>query len=850
MFLAGILILTLLANCGALRLGRQVNDLVQTDVEPLSLEEIITYARTQPTLNWEDSIAKTIKVYGQKPNYIPVTSSATSGQEFQMKKTRDYTGSWPEWSDVPQDALIRTGNLTRCESERWAVVTTIFDPSEAVKYMEAFPGWCTVVVGDKKSPREYLSGSLTVIYLSAEIQEYVFRKTAVFNRLPWNSFGRKNLGYLFAMSQGARTIFDFDDDNVPQRNMPQPIAFARQGEMNLRLLGGCSFANVYPLFTSQGLPWPRGLPLSGIHKNDTTCHTFKSAPAQEANIAVEQTLAQSNPDVDAIYRLTQKLPLEFRQQEDPVVLEPGTFAPFNAQSTLWHRPAFLAMLLPISVNGRVSDILRSYIAQPILWAGGLKVAFSTPQVKVAERNPHNLKADFEGEWPLYYKTEKLLEGLRKMEMNKSLAEQLFAIYVYLYEHEIIEESDMQVAKAWIEDVQAFQNYDGSRLVPKTRLAQVTSMEGGGKDALLSQVSTDAQALLLVTECYGDREINFPGPWEWKASLHKEFAANGWHVDVVCYKGYPGKAEQQLYGDMHHFLDVRTDKHPRNYSSIHIPLWDAGKEDVSQAVQIGRRISNAPLIGFFEGYSGQRPNEYVEKFDQVAFLSKQPCLRFQAHYPKVKKLNVLREGWAFDHCFAHTKEPLPESVRQPTRVCFMGNIRKAEYANLLCQIAQSLPLFNFTSMTQAGMLRHDSNDFKCRAENMHWITQDMKKDNGAAWTEGQIEKCNIMLDFAWDPGYYLTRPTTKALHAVSCAQPVIIEQPSDFESYAGRYGAVVPFNASASSWASAIQSVSATLDHASIRKDFPAERSSWTAVMTRYAALIGASDPGNACEQFG
>ena len=34
------------------------------------------------------------------------------------------------------------------------------------------------------------------------------------NNLPWNSFGRKNIGYLYAISQGAEVIFDFDDDNM------------------------------------------------------------------------------------------------------------------------------------------------------------------------------------------------------------------------------------------------------------------------------------------------------------------------------------------------------------------------------------------------------------------------------------------------------------------------------------------------------------------------------------------------------------------------------------------------------------------------------------------------------------
>ena len=34
------------------------------------------------------------------------------------------------------------------------------------------------------------------------------------NQLPWKSFGRKNAGYLYAISQGANVIWDFDDDNM------------------------------------------------------------------------------------------------------------------------------------------------------------------------------------------------------------------------------------------------------------------------------------------------------------------------------------------------------------------------------------------------------------------------------------------------------------------------------------------------------------------------------------------------------------------------------------------------------------------------------------------------------------
>ena len=51
-----------------------------------------------------------------------------------------------------------------------------------------------------------------VIFLTEDDQ--INMKSEFVDHLPWNSFGRKNIGYIFAISQGAKIIFDFDDDNI------------------------------------------------------------------------------------------------------------------------------------------------------------------------------------------------------------------------------------------------------------------------------------------------------------------------------------------------------------------------------------------------------------------------------------------------------------------------------------------------------------------------------------------------------------------------------------------------------------------------------------------------------------
>jgi hypothetical protein len=50
-----------------------------------------------------------------------------------------------------------------------------------------------------------------IIFLSSEDQRNFANQFV--DGLPWRSFGRKNVGYLFAIARGAQVIWDFDDDN-------------------------------------------------------------------------------------------------------------------------------------------------------------------------------------------------------------------------------------------------------------------------------------------------------------------------------------------------------------------------------------------------------------------------------------------------------------------------------------------------------------------------------------------------------------------------------------------------------------------------------------------------------------
>jgi len=146
---------------------------------------------------------------------------------------------------------------------------------------------------------------------------------------------------------------------------------------------------------NETISWPRGFPLDHILNKDA--YNFKTCPNKVPlqNIAIIQSLANKQPDVDGMYRLTRKTPFDFTSKIDDdlknLVLPQNTFTPFNAQATLWKGgdlDVLALMLLPTTVHGRVSDIWRSYFVQWVFKHTNKRIVFSKAYI-VQDRNVHN-----------------------------------------------------------------------------------------------------------------------------------------------------------------------------------------------------------------------------------------------------------------------------------------------------------------------------------------------------------------------------------------------------------------------------------------------------------------------------
>jgi len=421
--------------------------------------------------------------------FVPDSST---GKVFGGEKIRDFSNPMANLKETSiSSEQLPFENDFRAKCNKWGVVTTIFDPTEAISRVSNLPEWCLVVVADTKTPKDYvekfkaLGGNEgSTFFFSVERQktwEQLDGPIGAFVRtMPWRHFGRKNLGYLFAILHGAEYFFDFDDDNFikldektgdPVEILPSTTTL---DNVTVVMLGPTAF-NHHPLMKPSIPPpsWARGFPLEYIKDEATEGQAAFSAPmpfvSKSNSIGVIQFLADGNPDVDANHRLIRPLPMTFDNSENAknVLVPKHAYSPYNAQASIHTQPALWATLLPTTVPGRVSDIWRSYFAQCIFADSNLRLVFAPPKIEQI-RNEHNFLGDLTAEKDLYTKSGKLIDFLSSWDSEKlRFPERVEQLWIDLYERSYIELDDVVALQKWLEALIAM-DYKFPELKPRIR----------------------------------------------------------------------------------------------------------------------------------------------------------------------------------------------------------------------------------------------------------------------------------------------------------------------------------------------------------------------------------------------
>lgn len=321
------------------------------------------------------------------------------------------------------------------------VITTINSPNQAL--LQIAEG-CRqhnvrmIVIGDSKSPPDFHIPGVEYYDLEAQRNSGLgYAKIC-----PEKHYARKNIGYLLAYRNMAEVIVETDDDNLPQSGFWDD----RQRQQNVEAIEGRGWVNVYRYFTDT-LIWPRGLPLTEINRD--------RSPISDATVCdcpIQQGLADVNPDVDAIFRLTYKLPVSFSERT-PLALAPGRWCSFNSQNTTWFRDAFPLMYLPAHCSFRMTDIWRSFVAQRIAWEMDWSLLFHNATMW-QDRNEHDLMRDFADEIPGYLNNAIIVNALEELALRKgasAISHNLRICYDKLCQMGVVGHEEIALLDAWIED---------------------------------------------------------------------------------------------------------------------------------------------------------------------------------------------------------------------------------------------------------------------------------------------------------------------------------------------------------------------------------------------------------------
>ncbi|KAJ6363422.1 hypothetical protein OIU78_003571 [Salix suchowensis] len=318
------------------------------------------------------------------------------------------------WNNIPS-ITDKSSPYTNFRSEKWIVVSVSHYPSDSLKKL--------VRIKEQQAT------------LGFRVSGY----------LPFDSYLRKTVGYLFAIQHGAKKIFDADDrGEVIDGDLGKhfDVELIGEGARQESILQysheneNRSVVNPYVHF-GQRTVWPRGLPLENV-----------------GEIGHEEFYTEEKQGLEAF-------DIRFDERAPKVALPQGVMMPVNSFNTIYHSSAFWGLMLPVSVSTMASDVLRGYWGQRLLWEIGGYVVVYPPTV---HRYDTAGGYPFSEEKDLHVHVGRLIKFLVAWRSSKhELFEKILELSFAMAEEGFWSEQDVKFTAAWLQDLLAV-GYQQPRLM--------------------------------------------------------------------------------------------------------------------------------------------------------------------------------------------------------------------------------------------------------------------------------------------------------------------------------------------------------------------------------------------------
>lgn len=324
------------------------------------------------------------------------------------------------------------------------VVTTIFEPRFLDGYIENLRRFGhedvdVIVIIDRKTPasvaercEHHRRGGMRVLCPTLDEQEtFLARFPSMAERIPYNTDNRRNVGFLMALDRGADVLISIDDDNYVLEDVDFVGEHLVTGtEIDLESLESSDrWFNLCSLLHSSTNDeiFPRGFPY--FARRNT--RELRGERSGRARVAMNAGLWLSDPDVDAMTRLTQA-PHIASAEPRSIRLGERTWTPINTQNTSIARDAIAAyyyVRMGFSLGGlridRYGDIISGYLVAKCAKSRGDAIRIGSP-VADHRRTPHNLFKDLYHELAGMVLLDDLLPWLMDLQIEGGSYPELYA----------------------------------------------------------------------------------------------------------------------------------------------------------------------------------------------------------------------------------------------------------------------------------------------------------------------------------------------------------------------------------------------------------------------------------------
>jgi len=357
------------------------------------------------------------------------------------------------------NSYIRYSNIY---SDKWIVITTFNPPSDSIINLEKnINNWKIVVIGNRKtndSNWNIFINSSKLIYLSIEEQNKLGYK--ILKYIKEDSFYRKNIGYVFAIQHGAKEIYETEENlnlgNLKSLNINVNKSYICYGKNPSPYEQ--KMINPYAHFCESNI-WPRGFLINDIPNDYNKSIYYANINQINLKPLVYQGLNNKIPDLDSIFILTngkkkENLNIIF-SQNFPLLYLPDNYVPINSKNTKYLYEIFPFLMLPVTINESISDIIRGYILERFVFGYGGMIVFHNSDVY--NENSKNDNSKLLEEKHLFFSLKKILEIIKSnkyksFEITENPIELLFEILKQLIKNNFLRNEDITLYKAFLLDL--------------------------------------------------------------------------------------------------------------------------------------------------------------------------------------------------------------------------------------------------------------------------------------------------------------------------------------------------------------------------------------------------------------